>query len=434
MGSFADTCCISGLPIEWGDEVRYLLLTENPYFEGGFVCYPYGRWVPRTWPIKAKYNDYGSIEDWEENAVQRSFLEGLKVDMIEVGVGDNSIHDVATSKDMSFEQMLNAVWEGRVIVDREPDRDDRNKRMRKFLEESDKRNGNQRTDPISEWKPTLQNVSEIISSIDIPEGCRYLVDEKDYWVRVRWDGLRGEYGKDREYLDMASGYLEDRFAVVMTAGSNINTDCELRCFPAPTPLEFKRAENRDMRSAPDELDIMQKGKPLLVQQAMIREDVWQALIKHSISGWRGTFTADNYRDGARKLIEERLAVYDKLNKYEPGSEEYKLAIRMAEFGRGDEPGTYLAAKEIIPFSTGLASHFNMILKSGDAPEDFADVVGEFHLIYSLLHTVRYVWRPSDTCGPQFGEWGEHSKYFESLLEVSRENERRRNEEYDEDEL
>lgn len=33
MGSFASTCCISGLPIEAGDDVRWLLLMQNPYCE-----------------------------------------------------------------------------------------------------------------------------------------------------------------------------------------------------------------------------------------------------------------------------------------------------------------------------------------------------------------------------------------------------------------
>ncbi len=29
MGSFAYTCCVSGLPIEYGDPVRFFLLTQN---------------------------------------------------------------------------------------------------------------------------------------------------------------------------------------------------------------------------------------------------------------------------------------------------------------------------------------------------------------------------------------------------------------------
>lgn len=92
MGSFSSTCCISGLPITYGTPVRWLLLTQNPYWDGGFVCYSNGRWVPRTWPIRV-YNDYGSIENWEEGPLLDSIMKGFELDLVEVGVGDNSFHD-----------------------------------------------------------------------------------------------------------------------------------------------------------------------------------------------------------------------------------------------------------------------------------------------------------------------------------------------------
>jgi hypothetical protein len=64
MGSFDYTCAISGLPIAGGEAVRYLLLTQNPYHRGvkagSFVCYSTDHWFPRVFPIRAKYNDYGS--------------------------------------------------------------------------------------------------------------------------------------------------------------------------------------------------------------------------------------------------------------------------------------------------------------------------------------------------------------------------------------
>ena len=65
MGSFDFTCSISGLAIGAGDPVKFFLLTENPYDDNNIVCYVHDLYVPRTWPISADYNDYGSIEGYD---------------------------------------------------------------------------------------------------------------------------------------------------------------------------------------------------------------------------------------------------------------------------------------------------------------------------------------------------------------------------------
>ena len=62
MGSFDFTCSLSGLGIRAGDPVKYFLLTDNPYEDTQTVCSPHDLYVPRTWPLRAEYNDYGTIE------------------------------------------------------------------------------------------------------------------------------------------------------------------------------------------------------------------------------------------------------------------------------------------------------------------------------------------------------------------------------------
>ncbi len=119
MGSFASTCCVSGLPIEAGDDVRYFLLTKNPYDDDNLRCYIHDLFYPRVYPIRAQYNDYGSIENFEKGAAREAFLDGLKLDLVELGWGNNSCHDTSTSKKMTFEHMLEAAWEGRLSVRRE---------------------------------------------------------------------------------------------------------------------------------------------------------------------------------------------------------------------------------------------------------------------------------------------------------------------------
>ena len=76
MGSFATTCAVSELPIEAGDKVRYLLLSSNPYIEG-VKCHTSDLWFPRTYPVQAVYNDYGSIENIVQPNLCQGFLDGL---------------------------------------------------------------------------------------------------------------------------------------------------------------------------------------------------------------------------------------------------------------------------------------------------------------------------------------------------------------------
>ena len=116
MGSFDYTCAVSGLPISAGDPVRFMLLSENHFKEN--ACEITDVWVPRNFPIKAKYNDYGSIEEYEEGILKDLMMEAFDHDLHEVEVGDNKYHDVAVYHGMAFYKFLEALWEQRVSVNR----------------------------------------------------------------------------------------------------------------------------------------------------------------------------------------------------------------------------------------------------------------------------------------------------------------------------
>ena len=117
MGSFSTTCAVSGLPIQAREPVRFLLLTENPHSDWA-LSYPHSIWLPRTWPLRALYNDYGGVEEVEDGATRRAWMDVLKMDLVELPVGENEYHDLATSKDMPFEKFLKALWKNRVFVRR----------------------------------------------------------------------------------------------------------------------------------------------------------------------------------------------------------------------------------------------------------------------------------------------------------------------------
>lgn len=380
MGSFASTCCVSGLPIEAGDPVRYFLLMENPYAENS-VCEMHGRWVPRTWPVKARYDDYGSIEDWEEGPIQASILRGLALDLVEVGVGDNSAHDVATSKDMSFKTLLEAIWEGRVHVERDL--------------------GKTPTATVPDYIPTLQNVQGLISDIPLASGGCYLVDEQGCWVRVRWEGRGSTFRKDAEYLQMVATRLEGRFVTAIVAGSGSYAyDMELWCFAAPgLTQDGHPISTKAPRAKP----------PLLLRQAMIREDVWQELLTIQCKGWWGEANLERYRADVRTCLAE-MRVADAHTK------------RMMKYtNRGQLQGTQLVFEDTIPFTVGLATHLDLIIENlHDADvTDLADLVAEFSYLHVVLGAVRHVWRPTDSAGPQSGEWDHHEAFHDAIGRVIR---------------
>jgi hypothetical protein len=115
MGSFSFSCAISGLPIERGDHVRYTLVTQAPR-EAWHAIHIADVWSPRYWPLRAVYNDYGSVEKIEEGAAKDSWLDSWKLDVIERDRGENPVHDVPVTKDMTWDAMLEAAWEGRIYV------------------------------------------------------------------------------------------------------------------------------------------------------------------------------------------------------------------------------------------------------------------------------------------------------------------------------
>ncbi len=285
MGSFAYTCCISGLPIEAGDKVRFMMLTRNPYYEEGrHNCYIDGLWFPRALPLRASYNDYGSIEGAQDPFIQQSWLDGLRMDLVELAIGKNKYHDVATSKDMSFDELLEALWEGRVLVK---------------------------------------------SNVD------------------------------------TNGFLWDK----------------------------KLEQN--------------KGVNISVAQAMIREDVWSALVNLNVS------MAKRYRAAAREWYTKKVLNSDK--------DEIRYAFMRVQAPLGLFSFEYILS-DTKPCTVGLGTHLYMLAKKCTFSDEIIDLLGEFACITAILSRMcRYQWSPSGGSGPQEGDWKSHVAFLGSMLGVAKEN-------------
>lgn len=87
MGCWNETCGMTQMPICGGDPVRLFLIVENGYPRGSRdVCISYGTelWRPFGIPLKGTYDEYGRIENIEEDCMSDFLLESLREMVVEV--------------------------------------------------------------------------------------------------------------------------------------------------------------------------------------------------------------------------------------------------------------------------------------------------------------------------------------------------------------
>lgn len=287
MGSFSMTCSISGLGISAGTPVRVLLLTESPYGEG---------WSVRTPPLRAEYNDYGSIENVhkDDQYITDLWLRGFQEDLVEVGTGDNEVHDVPTRKKMTFEELLDALQEGRVFVRQDTEHFWRRPRDFHFPKSDEDRERDLLTPSLQKVEALLEGDEALRKELGgkvVGSGIfcgKFLLDSpRPNVVRIRWSrSASGDGNKKYVFEDETRGeiqQLEKAKSIVETAGFVgciiASTYCqrgstELVVFAPPSHLLFHAGPKwyAGKKETPDG-----KDAPLRVAMAMVREDVWQAM-------------------------------------------------------------------------------------------------------------------------------------------------------------
>lgn len=290
MGSFSMTCSFSGLGIAAGTPVRAFLLTESPYFGRGE-----GAWSVRTPPLRACYDDYGSIDRVhpKDAHIAKLWLRGLREDLVELGTGANQCHDVPTRRDMSFDEFLDALTEGRIYV--RQDTENFWRRPRNFLDDISAEDRAR-----ARLIPSLQGIEAILErDKSLQEECggrvtgtglfcgKFVLDEpRPRLVRVRWEKTAST-DPNRKYIpeeesarDMRQ--LQKVKSLVDYAGFTsciiASTDCsegsvELVVFAAPHYSTFHAGPEwySGKKETPGGADA-----PLRVSLALVREDVWQA--------------------------------------------------------------------------------------------------------------------------------------------------------------
>jgi hypothetical protein len=362
----------------------------------------HGWWVPRTFPIKGEYNDYGTVENVEPGVGQDLWLDTFKLDGIPQGTGDNTVHDVAVDFDTDFEGFLEALWEGRVKVSQRARRQGLSLAEQASLE-----------DAQPEWLPTLSRVQAALA--DFPKSTEYgqegfLVDALEYGViRVRWVG---EYGKGSELgvLTRMQGKLE-QFATVITAGSGnySHSKPELRVLPKPGPDRSLYAPTED--------------SPLRVSYAMIREDVWQALLQlssDSVVLTRAEVTAAYVSEIGKQ--QRRVEVVEALKIAQGDTFDALKEELMRGFDSVPSKTLWIVDdRAVLGPVVGLSRQWRYLLEHNvplEKAQDFLASVAEMACVYRVLANIRFIWRPSAICGPQYGDFQDHEKFFEAMLDVA----------------
>lgn len=132
---------------------------------------------------------------------------------------------------------------------------------------------------------------------------------------------------------------------------------------------------------------------------MVREDVWQALLQID------PVRVEEFKQQARDMFEKI--------KDDPPLSRLMFRSRLE--------GNFVSAWISEGFCIGHLSHYLLFLSRNPSEEElnrFTDTMAEIVFIESVLSSTRYLWRPSTSVGPQFGEWGQHVAFLRALTGVA----------------
>ncbi len=423
MGDFNGTCVISGLPIRGGDKVRYLLLTQSPYCRGPnageYVHYIHGRWFPRVVPLRGEYDSHGGVEELQSGAAQALWSRSFREDLVELGTGENSVHDAAVTKESELGELLEQANEGRLRVhdgwgDTYPRSDER---------EDSRWDAWRSMFKVPKGVPTRRRVTAILKKHRVPvvassDGAKpraVFVNSSKGQVRIR----EACYEDQGRTLRRIARLLSGKYATMVRAGTGSYADRgELVVAPKPG-VQYSSASKRSHKV------------PLAVAAVMIREDVWQALVA----------TPQGEYDERIPTAELALREFDKSVKrlVDATEADKQFAERSKAAGSNATMPRYRVSdmmfggrffewvKTPVPFTVGTGEAWEWMAEAtvaGTATReevvDFVTTLVELVRIQCLLATLRFAWGPAAS-GSQYGDFRLHQQYLETLASVARTN-------------
>ncbi len=412
MGSFNATCIVSNLQIQSGDPVRYVLLVKSRFNkENGHACYVSGRWQLRGPAVHAKYNDYGSINGWDETLTTRVTFDALSIDAVEKGIGDNEFHDAPVRVEMDIRGWLGALWEGRVQVD---DNGRRSRSAQGTYEEYQ---------PKETFIPTFKRVEAVLTAQECFD--RMLVDQVNLgFFRVR----AAKFGPDKTHVPLeplVDAFQKAGFAAMVTCPTGHYGDRPEILVAPPPPPPGESIHTHGLQ----EDHHMDSVRP--VCQAMIREDVWQILLNTPLDWWpsdeKVTFEmfAEKGKSACAAYLEKKKAVTAAENAADEedapltaGKEAWHLALALNQFERDDAFFRMLGGSEGVSgfsFRESLALAFQAKQSDEEFAVYFQDLL-ETVFVQTGYASLHGQWHPTTNSG-QDPLWDEHRAFHAKLAQI-----------------
>lgn len=372
MGSFNYTCSISHLPIGYNDEVRFFLIAENNRDGDLHID---SKWLLRTPPIKAKYSDYGSIEGFDENYItSRVMFQGLDQDVIEKCLGYNECHDCPVTKGMSVDGWLDAFVEGRVRV--KPIRNfDFGKQSIYYT--------------IPKGVPTITRLRKMFP------GKKYGESDISFqsWVSQSRNKLKVDIRKNK---DQVLKRLQEKYSCVEDKhGLTLSSKDPNVIFPS-------RRGSSTIKVAP----------------MMVREDVYQAVLN---------FKFDSIDQKYHIKFKDHVESYIKTLKNPPKDLSHYQEIAESCGLTSCEDLWNLSSSTIDQYlGVGISQTFNLknalklAVQISEDQNELDQFVSDWYQTWDFQNKaqmLRCKFFPSSSVGPQFGEWEEHQKFHQTIVNI-----------------
>jgi hypothetical protein len=116
MGCWNETCGITQMPIEHGDKIRMFLIVDSKHWnDSGVLHYSTDLWKPFGLSLKGTYDEYGRIENIEEDAISDLLLASIKKVIVEV---PNRMGEIFKREELDWETVIEFLTdEGLKITD-----------------------------------------------------------------------------------------------------------------------------------------------------------------------------------------------------------------------------------------------------------------------------------------------------------------------------
>lgn len=169
MGCWNETCGLTQMPICGGDKVRMFLIVEHAYprhlSSHRDVCISYGTelWRPFGLPLKGTYDEYGRIEEIEEDCMSDFLLESLREMVVEV---PNRMGDVFKREELNWETAIDFLTDEGLRVTDPFDVSNITRKLNKILEE------------VKAKVPNLPDNGWSIERSDMAKEQKKLIDEE----------------------------------------------------------------------------------------------------------------------------------------------------------------------------------------------------------------------------------------------------------------